>query len=135
MVAAAPAFREAPLPDACPPPDAAQPTSRLLVRLVRTDPPTAEDFRSCHLEGKTPSRKDHDPCAWQGCSFFAEETPREKIDGIAKYKNHADKKFLAFIRIDEQSGVIKIGPDGHHTTVWLYAAFVPENSAEKVVQL
>jgi len=129
--AAAPVFKDAPLPDQCPPAEAVPPGDILLVRLVPTDIPTANDFRLCHLEGKTPQRR-CDMCAWRACSFFLESTPKEVLAGIASFKNHADKKFKAFVRVGPDSGVIRVWPDGNHVSFWMYDTFLPENAVERV---
>lgn len=133
--AVVPTYKDGPLPEACPPADAIAPGNILLLRLVRTDHPTADDFLSCRLEGKTPPRKQYDPCVWRAVSFFLDSTPAEKIADVAKYRNHADKKYVAFVRANQQSGVIKVGPDGHHVSFWMYEQFQPETVVEKVEPL
>jgi hypothetical protein len=129
-----PAFKDAPLPDQCPPPDALPPGDTLFIRLVPTDSPTAADFLSCHLEGKTPQRRT-DPCAWRAVSFFLESTPKEVLSDIASFRNHANKKFKAYIRVTDTSGVVKVGPDGNHVSFWMYDTFAPETVVEKTEAL
>jgi hypothetical protein len=129
--AAAPGFKGAPLPPSCPPADATPPGDTLFVRLVSSDSPTANDFRSCALEGKTPPKR-HDPCVWQACSFFTEDTPAYVLADIAKGKNHLDKKFKAYVRVNHASGVIKLSTAGNHVSFWMYNSFSPEGAVEKV---
>jgi hypothetical protein len=134
VVVAAPGFRDDSLPASCPPADAAAPPDSLLVRLVSSGTPCANDFRSCHLEGKTPPRR-HDPCVWRACSFFVETTPDYVLADIAKGKNHLDKKFKAYIRVNQGSGVIKLSSAGNHVSFWMYDTFSPEDAIEKVEPL
>jgi hypothetical protein len=127
-------FKGNPLPDACPPADAVAPGDGLFLRLVPTDKPTPNDFLSCFLENKTPPRR-YDACVWRACSFFSEQTPKEKLTDIASYKNHRDKKFIAFVRISNDSGVVKVAEDGHHISFWMYEPFAPETKIEKIEPL
>jgi len=129
--AGAPAFKGAPLGDQCPPADSIPPDDALFIRLVPTDTPAADDFRSCHLEGKIPGRK-CDPCLWRAVSFFLEHTPPEDLADLAKLRNHTDKKFKAFVRVGPDSGRIKISPNGTHVSFWMYETFSPEIAVERI---
>lgn len=122
------------LPIGCPPLDATVPPNTLFLRLVSTNAPCADDFRSCALEGKTAPLR-CDPCTWLSCSFFSEDTPREKLADIARFKNHSDKKYIAYVRVNNDSGLIKVGSDGHHISFWMRQTFSPESSIEKVIPI
>jgi hypothetical protein len=127
-------FREHPLPPSCPPADATLIEAKVL-RLVASQTPTAEHFRSCRAEGK-PKPKKCDDCLWTACSVWRENTPREKLQDLAKLPNHSDKKFVATVKITKASGYTKPHTkDANHLSFWMYEEFDIMGAIEKVESL
>lgn len=127
-------YREA-LPAGCPPADAVALSEQIVLRLIPFDPACAEDFASNAAKGKgCPKRAD--PCRWAACSIHREDTPRERIKDLAKLPNLAHMRFIAQVLIDERSGTAKPWPnDEHHISLWMYAAFEPHRSVQKLEPL
>lgn len=113
------------LPDACPPLAALDCGYEALFRLVPTDVPLAEHFRSKAAEGKI-CPPGQDACGWASCSMF-KVVPKDlmKLTRIrAKYK------FIAEVKIDVGSGV-SVGANDH-VDFWKYAGFDPSVAVVKV---
>ena len=125
----------APLPPDCPPPDAIDVPKGVYLRLVAAKPTTADDFRSGHAEGKKKPDK-CDECTWRACSVWVETTKLEKIAGLTKLRTLSDKKFIAFIEVDDKCGKIKPHPkDKEHLSFWMRKSFIVEKAIIKHVDL
>ncbi len=83
-------------------------------RIVKTDPPTAEDFTSDAAKGKPfahpdPSRRR----LWDGLSFYATEAQAHR--NARRYRTHG--RFVAAVRVEEGDAIRAertLGP-GHYT--------------------
>lgn len=130
---AAKTYRENPMPDACPPKDAADAPEGVVLRLVANNPPKIDDFRSCRAEGKK-KPQDCDDCTWCACSVWLSSTKKEVIAGLTKLRNHRDKKFIAHVSVNASSGRIKPHEkgDGSHLRFWMYESFDPSASIAKI---
>lgn len=110
-----------PLPEGCPP-DAAEEisTSRAGFRLVRSDPPTLDDFRSQRQEKPDRKFSGVTECQTCGLSVFA-----EKRDAEAKALKLPHLKTRKLCRVTLPAGAGRIQPTfqpSHHTW-WPLAAF------------
>ena len=113
-------YRE-PLPDGCPP-DAADEiaTPREAFRLVRTNPPTLDDFRSQRAEKPNRVFPDVTECQARGLSAFA-----DRRDLVARALKLPSLRRRLICRVTLQAGAGRIqqtGQPSHHTW-WPLAAF------------
>lgn len=108
------------LPDGCPPEDSWQPQDVLeVVRLVRQDPPTNEDFQSfrmLHPERSVPVSE----CEACGLSVFTDIEDAERKRKLPRLKG----TLPCLVQLTSGSGRIKqTGQPSHHT--WWPAAHFP----------
>lgn len=121
-------YRE-PLPDGCPPDDAEEITERRIVyRLVRTNPPTDDDFRSQRAE--KPDAKFHNlpggECQARGLSVFSRRRDAERQLKKAHFRGWR----LCEVTLDQGAGRIhRWSTRGSHYTWWPLDDFdILENS-------
>jgi hypothetical protein len=131
-VAPKPTYKGHPLPNDCPPADATHPLDGILLRLVRSQNVSSDDFLSCHAEKKIqPKKCDH--CRWRACSVWVEATPIEKLSGLTKLPNLAHMKFVAHVAVDASAGRVKPHEkDKQHLSFWMADTFSPETAVKKV---
>jgi hypothetical protein len=134
-MAVLPKFWGHPLPGECPPIDAEDAFDGVVLRLVKTDPPTADDFKFGKASGiKTP--KDCDECRWCACSVWDGSVKREVLTGVAKFPKLRNNKFIAHIKIDGESGkVMPHAPNQKHYSLWMYDTFDPLQAVVKIEPL
>ena len=110
-------FRE-PLPEGCPPADAPVITTEVMVyRLVRTVPPTEEDFRSQRAEN--PEKYFSNECLARGLSVHALRRDSEMATKLPNLKGRQP----CAVRLSPASGHLKqTGKPSHHTW-WPFASF------------
>lgn len=92
-----------------------------MFRLVRTDPPTENDFRSQRAE-KGPEHvfRGVDECQARGVSVYSE---RGAVDEIRKYRSQRGR-MVCRVRLDRGAGRIQqTGEHAHHHTWWPLAGF------------
>jgi len=110
-----------PLPPGCPPDEAEEiKTTRYVFRLVRTNPPTEEDFKSKRAENLVPKPPCVSECEFCGVSVFP-----KKRDAAAKTRKLPNFKGLLVCRVTLTAGAGKIQKTfsrGHHTW-WPLADF------------
>ena len=130
-----PKYKEHPLPADCPPLDGQPVGDCVVLRLVETNPPTADDFRSSKAEcGQCPPGKDI--CRWHSCSVWVPEVKLERIAGLRKFPKLRSKKFVAHVNVPANSGRIKPHDgDPQHLSFWMYETFFPEASIKMVLTL
>lgn len=106
-------YRE-PLPEGCPPPAADRIDGpRTVFRLVRTDPPTEDDFRSQRAE-RGPDR------VFRGVSVYSE---RDTAEEVRNYRSQRGR-MVCRVRLDRGAGSIQqTGDHAHHHTWWPLARF------------
>lgn len=124
-------YRGGPLPEDCPPIDSEDVAAGYLLRLVSSNPSTAQDFRSGHAEGKN-QPKTCDICRWMSCSVWTADTPHENLAGLAKLKTLSHMKFVARFKVTGSEGKIKPHEkDPRHLSFWIRESFAPENAVEE----
>ena len=108
------------LPEGCPPNEAEEITTRRIVyRLVSSNPPTYDDFRS-----QRALKPDHDfrnatECQARGLSVFAD---RRAAEERLKRRNMRGK-MVCEVALDRGSGRIQKTGGSHHYTWWPLADF------------
>lgn len=105
-------YRE-PLPDGCPP-DAAEEIVRPrdVFRLVRTNPPTAKDFRSQRAEKPDRTFPEIDECQARGLSVHADRRDSEKALRLPALRG----RLICRLRLGAGAGKIQqTGRPSHHT--------------------
>jgi hypothetical protein len=99
-------------PVGCPSQDA-EPAQGEVYRLVKTNPPGPQDFKTNHDMG---TRKNTDPCLRCGLSVF-----RQKVDAEHLYRAYPRLgKFIAKGMLKPEHGVTKQTGRPTHTTWWPY---------------
>ena len=105
-------YRE-PLPDGCPPDTAeeiAQP--RDVFRLVRTDPPTEEDFKSQREENPGRTFRGVDECQARGLSVHTERSDSENALRLPKFRRWS----ICRLQLGLGAGkILQTGRPSHHT--------------------
>ena len=105
-------YRE-PLPDGCPPDtaeDIVQP--RDVFRLVRTDPPTEEDFKSQRAENPGRTFRGVDECQARGLSVHTERSDSENALRLPTLRG----RLICRLRLRLGAGKIQqTGRPSHHT--------------------
>ena len=112
-------YRE-PLPKACPP-DVAEEiiVSRLVFRLVRTNPPTNEDFKSQRAEKPSHQFLGITECQACGLSVFAERKDLDRALKLPRLRG----RLVCSVRFGAGAGSIEqTGKPSHHTW-WPLADF------------
>ena len=79
-----------PLPDQCPPPDAADSGFPPLYRIVTTQNPTEEDFCSSAARG-IPAPEGVDGCRWASCSLVLDAKKQKKLPKFKDTHHYAAK--------------------------------------------
>ena len=104
------------------------------MRLVRSTNVCANDFRSCHAEGKRQPKK-CDECRWHACSVWVEATPFEKLADLVKLPNLTEMKFIAHISVTATSGCIKPHEkDKQHISFWIVTSFRRKSLLQRLPQ-
>jgi hypothetical protein len=109
------------LPDGCPP-DAAEEisTERIVFRLVRTDPPTAQDFLSQRQENPDRVFRGVSECEARGLSVFAE---RRDAEARARKLPHLKNRKICRVSLTGGAGrILQTFQPSHHTW-WPLAEF------------
>lgn len=112
-------YRE-PLPEGCPPDDAEEiTTSREVFRLVRTNPPTEEDFKSQRAE-----KPDHDfgkitECQVCGLSVFAQRDDSHMALKLPSLRG----RLICRVGLEVGAGSIQRTSRRSHHTWWPLADF------------
>ncbi|MBU1313957.1 MAG: hypothetical protein KJ947_22450 [Alphaproteobacteria bacterium] len=125
-------FREA-LPANCPPDDAGPLNTQVLVRLVEGPDVTEADFDSQEKLGYECTIENGD-CEWASCSMFLPSVPKHKLVTLTKYKRLKKKKHVAYVEINELSGIAKVGTS-KHVDVWMFQDYTPSANIGRVVGL
>lgn len=106
-----------PFADNCPnescPPDDVEPVNGVIVRFVKNDPPTHEDFMTWADKGL----EAEDPC--DGCSVSVLRSLKDVAEAI-KASPWFRKRKVAVAELSHEHGVIKqTGPSKHHHSLWV----------------
>lgn len=116
------------LPAGCPPQSACAPETRSVWRIVPSETPTENDFRS-HAFLKKPLPERICACVASSCSVFSPSKRKPKIFGLPKFK----KKFVATFEIDKDSGLIDENFTTGHIDFWMYKGFDPTLKIKSVI--
>ncbi len=130
--AASPAWRER-LPENCPPRDAIGLVSQPLLRLVGPSDVCDDDFKSHQALGRPCLNGRH--CEWAACSLFLLGTRKEQFDTLRKFPTLKDKTGVAYVAVDQKSGVGKVNTQSKHVSLWMYSSFDPVKHVTKVVPI
>lgn len=108
-----------PLPENCPPAEADEiTTARVVYRLVRSDPPTADDFRSQRAE-KPEASFNVDECRVRGLSVFADRADCDRALKLRHFRHHQ----VCSVTLNEGAGRIQQTFQPSHHTWWPLADF------------
>jgi hypothetical protein len=103
------------LPEGCPPAEAEEVTAKQDVfRLVRTDPPSSDDFRSQRAEKPGVTFPGISECHAKGLSVFVERTDCEKLLKLRHMRNRR----ICRIHLDAGAGRIQQTFQPTHHTWW-----------------
>lgn len=119
------------LPSSCPPTGCGPLAPQIVLRLVENDPPILKDFLSYAANGD-PIKGDISPCEHASCSTFLNN--RRGIMSIVRLPGLKAKKFVAGVKVDQNSGAAEINTHSGHVHLWFYKAFDPVNAVVTVVQ-
>lgn len=105
-------YRE-PLPDGCPPDTAEEIVQpRDVFRLVCTDPPTEEDFKSQREENPDRTFPGIDECQARGLSVHTERRDSEKASKLPKLRG----RLICRLQLGLGAGkILQTGRPSHHT--------------------
>ena len=105
-------YRE-PLPENCPPDEAAEiDVPRVVYRLVRNNPPTDDDFQSQRAERPDRIFRDVTECQARGLSVFANRTVAEQLSTMGSLQGTA----ICRVTLTPGAGRIQAtGRRSHHT--------------------
>ena len=110
-------FRED-LPPNCPPAAAVAISQRRDVyRLVRTDPPTDDDFRSQRAE--KPNLHFHDECRARGLSVHTDRSDSERARRLPTLQG----RLICRLRLDAGAGMWQQTGRPSHRTWWPFASY------------
>ena len=114
-----PIYRE-PLPENCPPEEAAEISNRRIVfRLVRNNPPMDADFRSQRAENPEADFNIGE-CIARGLSVFSERSVLERQLRKPRHRGKA----ICQVTLERGAGFIKqTGQNRHHYTWWPLSDF------------
>lgn len=109
------------LPDNCPPTDATTDYAGTFFRLVKTYPPTIEDFKSQRALYPHKVFKGNPPeCQARACSVFSGKTSCENVR--RKYQVFKKKHIVSFVFSPKLGCCKKTDPNGHYSW-WIAANF------------
>lgn len=113
-------FRDS-LPAGCPPDAAEEITApRAVFRLMRTDPPTPEDFHSQRQENPNKAFPNISECVVCGLSVFADK--RDAVNRALRLQHFKNRKICRVTLADGAGRIQPTFQPSHHTW-WPLAAF------------
>ena len=111
-------YRE-PLPEGCPPNEANEITHpRIVFRLVRTNPPTDDDFRSQRAEKPNRAFDGISECTTRGVSVYPDPMDMKPVLKL----RHMRGRLICRVELDRGAGFILRTGEAHHTW-WPFAEF------------
>jgi hypothetical protein len=125
-------FRES-LPQNCPPEDSGPLHPQTLLRLVEGPAVIEADFDSQEKLGYQ-CTVENGECTWASCSMFLPSVPKSKLMTLTKYKRLQKKKHVAYVSVDQSSGIAKVG-QSKHVDLWIFEAYQPSLNVTDVVGL
>ena len=113
-------YRE-PLPEGCPPDDAEEITTpRIVYRLVRSNPPTDDDFRSQRAENPHRISRRVTECQARGVSVRADLDEAIELMSLPRMQG----RLLCQVQLDDGAGhIMQTGEWPNHSTWWPLADF------------
>lgn len=111
-----------PLPDECPPDDAASPEGETYYRMVESFPPTDKDFVSHRELYPNKDFKNVPECVARSCSVFSEYGCCAELTKLPRHKH----KRVVSLELDTSSGVVlRTFRRQHHYSWWRSQNFDP----------
>ena len=113
-------YRE-PLPERCPPEESEEIVAdRIVYRVVRNNPPIADDFKSRRAECPV-TKFAVSECLARGVSVHADHSSTENVMRLPKYKKRG---IVCLVKLEKGAGKIqKTGANPSHHTWWPYADY------------
>ncbi len=104
-------FRES-LPEGCPPAESEQISSaRDVFRVIRSNPPTWDDFRS-QRDQRPEATFNVSECQARGLSVFADRSGCDKVRKLPRFRGTC----VCRVGLDRGAGqILHTGPQSHHT--------------------
>ncbi len=96
-----------------------------MIRAISGPQATTADFDS-HAKRNIALPDGMCPCRWASCSLF-QSSATTKLPKIKK------RKYLAFLNVDESSGLALAG-NGGHFDFWFWATFDPTRAVTEVME-
>lgn len=108
------------LPEGCPPDESDEITElREVFRLVRSNPPTDEDFLSQRVKKPRQRFDGVSECQICGLSVFSERSDSERLLKLP----HLRRRLICRLRLDVSAGSIQKTNKNSHYTWWPFAKF------------
>lgn len=118
-------FLAAPLPPACPPPNAKPfEQGELVLRLVAHNPPIQDDFIPNSQNPKKVCPRLGDKCRWAGISVWEDGVRLEVLEGITKLPKNQHLKFVVKVNVCPDTGLaLAHEASKEHLTCWAYKSY------------
>ena len=126
---ASPEFAEN-LPEQCPPSGAVAPKDAPLIRLAKTNTPTAACFDS-HAKRGLPIRGDTSPCRHASCSMFEHDTKGEQLNAMRALPHFKNFSFAFIVHVSPAAGLALYG-ERKHVDLWMFKGFDPVDAVASV---
>lgn len=120
------------LPANCPPGNAGPLKQQLLIRLVGSNQPSDEDFKSHGALGKK-CPKFVCQCEWTSCSLWNSAQNVLALPALPKLRKRLTH--VAYLQVDEASGMAHLTPRTGHVSLWMAAAYDPVAAISKTEPL
>lgn len=118
-----------PLPPQCPPADAVDCEHNVAFRIVFSNPPTADDFKSRAANGD-PTPPGVTDCRNASCSFSVDVAKLRNQAGLPKFRAKNPK--IASVSIAIGSGRSHTNIKTKHIDFWMYDTFDPVSATVQV---
>lgn len=118
------------LPDQCPPSNATEPKAALLIRLAKTNTPTAACFAS-HAARNLPVRGDTSACQHASCSMFEHDAEDEQLNAMRALPRFRNFGFAFIVQVGAASGMALYGQK-KHVDLWIFKGFDPVGAVTQV---
>lgn len=120
------------LPAECPPSTASELGFEEVFRAVRTNPPSAVDFKSQAALGRPKRDPSASDCQHASCSLFTcRMTLRNIFTKMPKPRRTFN--YIATLKIPSYAGLSQV--NDKHVDLWIYNGFDPLSAVTKVEQL
>jgi len=118
-----------PLPENCPPTDAADPDDRIFYRLIATNPPTPGDFVSFRILFPAKVIPESE-CVVRALSVHDDLQHAKKKTMVGRFQSY----HVAEMTLPKGCGLVKKTRSRHHWSWWMRKSFNPLNHYKTVEQ-